>query len=539
MRLAYQEKDYRRALLGYHQEFGEDDFVDPDIREDIRKAAEGMTDGCILRSLTSSSRNSFFDYSTISASRMMQESYLAAEESGRTAVRKDYYQLAEFLVQKMDEMYWTDVKEEEILGLYDFLTGCKTISIQDVPEEMTIHGNTLNLRDLIYKMSYAYDAAYALRMNEDEVFLQGMIAHLRPTIVRLIQREPIENPLLPEEQKQYGDVMRRAKKAAGVLAETIGIAVPEEEVGLLGFHLGAAIYRIETRQRRRRVVRIGVVCMEGIGISVLMASKIRHHFGDKVETYTIREGDLSEANVDFYVSSFETEIPGECIQVDPMLKEEELRNIEKIVEKYAFQERKEKGTSGDERSMVELRTSVSSVKDVRSENQIYEAERCVVESAALLRSFHIMTLDDAVTFEEAVKQISDRLASSADSSSCIYRRFMEREAKSTQVLPEQGIVFLHARSGEMIHPMFILARAENGEFRNTYFGGCGTIVVILIPEDLEQDNSVIPQISVRIFEEEDVLELIKCGTEQDVRERLAGILEGYIRTYMGNLFFIK
>ena len=60
---------------------------------------------------------------------------------------------------------------------------------------------------MIYEMANAFDPATAYELKDDADFMEGMIAHLQPTITRLIHRIPIKNPLLFQTKQAYPEVL--------------------------------------------------------------------------------------------------------------------------------------------------------------------------------------------------------------------------------------------------------------------------------------------------------------------------------------------
>ena len=170
------------------------------------------------------------------------------------------------------------------------------------------------------------DSAYLLR--QDDEFIQGLLAHLQPTLIRLIHRMQIQNPVLSDIKKNYADIYEKCGHVAGVLEAYTGKKVPEEETGFLTVHFGAALVRLENRNEEIRKVHVGVVCSSGIGISRLMASKLQKVFRDRVQLTAYGKNDVTPyvmGKTDFFVSSIPLEqMETPVVFVNPLLNDSDM-----------------------------------------------------------------------------------------------------------------------------------------------------------------------------------------------------------------------
>ena len=160
------------------------------------------------------------------------------------------------------------------------------------------------LQQLINEMIDVFDAENSFLLKQDDEFIQGLLAHLQPTFIRILYDMQIANPVLEDIKKGYPDIYERCIRVAKVLAEWIGKPVPEEEIGFLTVHFGAAMVRLEGRKEEVRNVSMGIVCSSGIGISRLMSSKLEKAFHDRVVITTYGKKDITPyiiAKTDFFV----------------------------------------------------------------------------------------------------------------------------------------------------------------------------------------------------------------------------------------------
>lgn len=194
------------------------------------------------------------------------------------------------------------------------------------------------LRQIVNEMINAFDPEKSWALKQDDEFLQGLLAHLQPTLVRLNHGMQIRNPVLDEIRSGYPDIYKKCAQVAVILEKWTGKPVPPEEIGFLTVHFGAAIVRMENRKEQLRKVQVGVICSSGIGISRLMSSKLERVFKDRVQLTAYGKKDITPyitSKTDFFVSSISTEITDvPVIYVNPLLNEEDMEKIRRSVYQY-------------------------------------------------------------------------------------------------------------------------------------------------------------------------------------------------------------
>ena len=170
----------------------------------------------------------------------------------------------------------------------------------------TVEMGNRELQDLLNEMIDAFDAEKAYYLKQDDEFIQGFLAHLQPTLIRLSHGMKIQNPVLEEIRSNYPEIYDRCCKVSKVLEAKIQKEVPAEETGFLAVHFGAALERLEGKNVKIRKVNVGIVCSSGIGISRLMSSKLEKVFHDRVLLTAYGKNDISPyiiGNTDFLISS--------------------------------------------------------------------------------------------------------------------------------------------------------------------------------------------------------------------------------------------
>ena len=168
----------------------------------------------------------------------------------------------------------------------------------------------------------------------DGELYSGLLKHLEPTVYRLKHGLPLKNPILKEIKNNYANIFETVKESIRPLEVYIGSKIPDEEIGFITIHIGAALERnkIVTSNTYHAVV----VCGTGVGTAKLISSRIASKFANIKILDTISSRKVKEfcrnVELDLIISTFPTDcknIPQ--IIVNPFLSEEDVAKIYKFL----------------------------------------------------------------------------------------------------------------------------------------------------------------------------------------------------------------
>lgn len=283
--------------------------------------------------------------SGIAIDRILKNEVIEANQSWQEFLPEDEdYQLAEVIVAELEE-FEIDIPKAEVSYICLHIKGAKHEKIRWNGKNGSELGSR-EMQQLVNAMIDAYDPGQAYLLKQDEEFVQGLLAHLQPTLVRLMHGMQIQNPVLDDIKNNYPAIYEKCQRVAAVLEERVGASVPEEETGFLAVHFGAAMVRLEGKREQIRKVHVGVVCSSGIGISRLMCSKLEKVFKDRMELMAYGKNDITPyiaGKTDFFVSSISMDRqPVPVIYVNPLLNEENMEEIRRMIYQYERIPKKQK-----------------------------------------------------------------------------------------------------------------------------------------------------------------------------------------------------
>jgi mannitol operon transcriptional antiterminator len=523
--LDYKEEDYRRACMRYIYQNTEDplnrlsDLIEASIVSKVINSIKQVKNNR-LSGMVESSYTELIVYLSIMTKRILSGKKNTREKNIELTGQniKDYEFVIE-LISLLSEQFGAEYNTTEIIDLYIYVRGAK---LQHINENEDIFDTDPDIRYMIYEMIQQYDSTIAYQFKQDTNFIRGLIAHVRPTIIRLQHGIEIQNPFQNEIKRLYPKVYEKAQRAAKVIEDKFSLKVPEEELGLLAIHFGGAEVRLRSNYKFNRKVNVGVICSSGIGISALLSSRISNIFYDKVRVKALSFSDLSSGriqDIEVLISTFDlSNTKYNYIKVNPMLTEQDVLLISNEIENTSQNVKPGKG-----------------VEKADTLTQIGEIGLITKEIGSIIKSFDLYTVNLHINFDEVMFMVSEVIGENKENKDHIYKDLKKREELSTQVIPEFGFVLLHAKTKGVDASKFILIKPDGDCFENEYFSNSKAVVVMLIPEDDPRGILAISRISSALFDDELFLDDIKSGNRQAVESYIERVLKEYLSEQIKNL----
>jgi mannitol operon transcriptional antiterminator len=523
--LDYKEEDYRKTCMRYVYRNTQDplnrlsDLIEPSIVNNVIDSIKKVKNNK-LSGMTESSYTELIIYLSIMTKRILTGKKNEREKSISLAGQniKDYEFVIE-LISLLSEQFSAEYTTTEIIDLYIYIKGSK---LQHVNENEDIFDIEPDIRYMIYEMIEQYDGAIAYQLKQDTDFIKGLIAHVRPTIIRLQHGIEIQNPFQKEIKSLYPKVYAKAHRVAKVIEDKFDLKVPEQELGLIAIHFGGAEVRLKRDYKYSRKANVGVVCSSGIGISALLSSRISHIFYDKVRILTLSISDLSTnkiQDIEILISTFDISNSNHnYIKVNPMLTERDVLMISEEIE-----------------NVLNNTTPNKSTEKVDTLYKVEEIGLITKEISSIIKNFELYTVKSGIKMDEVMSFVSEVIGENEDGKNHIYNDLKKREELSTQVIPEFEFVLLHAKTKGVDESKFILIKPEGAHFADEYFSNSKVIVVMLIPEDDLRGILAISSISSAIFDDELFLDDIKSGNKEAVKGYIERILKEYLSEKIKNL----
>ena len=233
------------------------------------------------------------------------------------------YEYARGLAADIEKEFGISVPDEEIGYLTMHLRGTK------LREDDALRGyfetSDLQVASQVKALIRYVEEQTGISLAGDSSLYTGLLAHLERAIYRLRENMRIHNPLLDDVKQDYPalfDLVSQAMERVFVQEN-----IPEEEVGFVAMHFGAALDRGQGNFPRR----VLVICSSGIATTKILASRLEKAFPQIqtiINSSLFELEDVNPSDYDLVVSTIPLPVPdGTYVQVRPFLSEDEVERI--------------------------------------------------------------------------------------------------------------------------------------------------------------------------------------------------------------------
>lgn len=468
-----------------------------------------------ISNLTDSSYAGLVIHITIAINRIMHNEIIDPDSRLDEYIEHDRdYSLAVIIASSLEKEFNIEIPEIEVTYI------CLHIRASKMQNTSSSKGSRRNntLVSLVYEMIESYDPDISYILEQDDAFIDGLIAHMQPTLVRLTNGLAIRNPLLDQIKSDYPDIFEKCKNVTAMLEDKLNLKVPESETGFLAVHFGAAVVRLEQNNLSKRTVYVGVVCASGIGISRFIKTKLEKVFGNRISIETYGKGDIDSNAIrktDFFVSNINMEVPdgADIIFINPLITDSDIRNIDANIRRYEI-------------------TPDKSEDRLDFYNQLDLIHNLTAHMKMILENFNIISISRDIDFEKYLDVLRDKLIDSDDNSEIILSDIVAREKIATQVFPEMGFALFHTKTSGTKHIRMSVCISDGNSFENEYFKGISCIITMLLPDDkhLNMNRKLLGFISEMLIEDPAFLEVLNSEDVSVGKDYLSKILKKYLKS---------
>lgn len=341
----------------------------------------------------------------------------------------DSYKQAKKMVRYLEAGFPIHIPEVEIAFIAMHIKGAKVVhNVVDAEAVELSKYRDEELYQLSMQMIDTLPVSDAMVLKEDKELLQGMIAHLRPTLVRLHHHMPIYNPLLEQIKASYQDIYELARVACSCIYEQYGYVVPEGEIAYIAMHIGAAIERSKHGKVIARDLFVGIVCSSGIGVSAMLLARLAKVCDDFVhfETLAVEDVKQGKADCDILISTFMFDSEEEVILVNPLLEAEDVQRVQDVIYR--------KRRSHNHHKQIKKETSA-----------IAQVADDVME---VLESFEVILCEKVMDEEKLFRKVVSKVGEDEEAKQSLYDKLMQREHLNSMFFEDMGFALLHGFGGK-------------------------------------------------------------------------------------------
>jgi mannitol operon transcriptional antiterminator len=426
------------------------------------------------------------------------------QELKKTSEYKFAKKLAKYLQEELD----ISIPEDEIGYVTIHLIGAKYRST-------TQNYNDKDIEIIAWDMIKEAEKIFDVSFSKDEFLEDGLKSHLVPAVYRLKMGLDIRNPLLEDIKTKYPLLFEKSNRVCDVLRKRLNLDIPEDEIGYIAMHFGAALERKKEASQKYNIM---VVCASGIGTSRMLMSKLQMFPQINIVdvTSSIKLKDLKgRDDIDLIVSTIPLDIKDKkVVVVNPLLLKEDVEKLKKALNTDFIME--------------------YGIKKEEEEN--YEKEAFHIANYGK----RILELCDSITYmtvkgekstqiiEYILKNLIDKNLISENQKEQIKERLLKRESLGKIVLPNKGFVIYHCTIENIDFPLVVVGKViEEVKMKNLVgdYEKIRTAFLMVAPEGDREGIEVLGDLSMSLIEREDLVNTLnEAQSQKEVKEKIKEVL---------------
>ncbi|CAA9424473.1 MAG: Mannitol operon activator, BglG family [uncultured Rubrobacteraceae bacterium] len=453
--------------------------------------------------------------------RLLQGEKIEMGEDILQRLRKtDEYGHAQSLAQAIEEYFCIDVPEGEVAFMTMHLRGTKLR--QDDTLERYFESSDLEVASRVKALIRYVEEQTGMPLAGDSSLYTGLLAHIERAIHRLQENMGIYNPLLSEIKQDYPALFDLVNQ--GMNKVFMEEKIPEEEVGFVAMHLGAAL----DRRQANFPQHVLIICPSGIGSSKMLVSKLETAFP---QIQQIRHASFFElerldtGEFDLIVSTVSLSMPEETyVQVQPFLSEDEVEKIRAHLREKSL-------------DASRANRAVSESREVSGGGQagFYQMVEATQTIAELIEDVFLERHEATSSIPEAVGRICGSLAGRGlvSEPGPLEAALLSRLKLGGVGIPGTALALFHARATAVVRPAFSVHEFDEALEIEGMDGAtmqARRTLLMIAPQNLSPVAlEAISEISAAMVEQPEAREVFEGGSDDQVVTVLQSIFANYLQ----------
>lgn len=430
--------------------------------------------------------------------------------------------VADPTVFHLAETFGLELSEAEARYFRQLLDEVRASSVAHETSIM-LDENGLALAEQTVELIRSIERQMNIPLGKDRSLFDGLLRHLGTAMERLRQGEIIRNPLLPQIIKDYEMLFSTLRSTIKVIWRDL--VVPDEEVGYLVMHFGAAIERWKLAPTP---VRALLVCTSGIGSSKLLAVRLTKEFPqiDLIGHYSWYEAArLAPKQYDAIISTVELPIESErYIKLSPLLTSEETEKLRVYMRTVAL-------------TKLEDTSVEAPVSEKGAWERLKLTEKYISSMVRVLRAFEVHEMNATTSSSDWKTELRKMVRRLEPSGAVLHEESVvvqleQRELQGSVIIPDTELALFHTRTeevSEIVLALFLLKSplqlASGMKARQVF--------MMLAPMRLDDAAlGVLSEISAMLLLPE-IGDLFREGDADTIRAFFSKNLEIYIKSKLG------
>jgi mannitol operon transcriptional antiterminator len=429
------------------------------------------------------------------------------------------YKFAKKIVEQLEQVFQIKIPEAEIGYITMHLKGAKLRHDNEYLIEASNSHVAIKTKGLIEFVGNRLGKDLAVNRS----LFEGLVLHLTPAIYRIKQNMGISNPLLEKVKKDYRELFLVVEQACEHVFHEFN--VPDEEIGYLVMHFGAAVFGYKEVGN----IKTLVICSSGIGTSKMLAMRLEKEFPEMKEIKNVSVMEFKKMDPHEYQLIISTIlIPDfhlDYIIVSPILTKDEIEKIRTFLH--------DQFKKNDSQNKLSL--AVKKIEGKKSPYQLVKEMGIVKEYAQTITSIIEGFLVKEVSGQKeeilihACRELFEkqRISNVEEVANSLF----EREALGGLGIPDTSMALFHARSKYVSKPSFfiyVIQKPLSVLGMDQSFLEVKHLVLLLSPEiQSESGLEVLSFLSTLLIESYESISLFQSNDQERISAFLSARLDQY------------
>lgn len=354
----------------------------------------------------------------------------------------------------IESSYDIEFSKIEYLKITDFFLGSHTYN-----HRYSYYENWVEMEVLVKKLIQNFNKRIDVDISKDDILLDGLLNHLKPTIYRIQNGIQLENSIYLEVIESYPNLFKITKEVMNELERYIEKEFSDDEVAFITIHFKASMDRNRVLIKNKKKVLL--VCGMGYGTSKLLAQQLKELFSidiiDIIPKHMLTTS-LNRNEVDVIVTTVDLELSNlliPIIKVKPILSTENIN----VLKKNGFQKRNKKYLLSEFMNEIEKSCTINdkenmveSLKNILNSNLIDDISPKKITIFDMLNKKQISLGEMAKDWEDAVRKAGNLLLTSG----CVEESYVEDMIQciknyGSYMVMGKNIAFPHAKTDSNVN----------------------------------------------------------------------------------------
>lgn len=361
-----------------------------------------------------------------------------------------------------------------------------------------------------------------VNFDQDRSLKEGLLQHIVPVYQKIQNGEYIRNPLVSQIKKDYAKLFESV--AASVRQVFREISIPDEEVGYLVMHFGAALERIQQISMR---VKALLVCTSGIGSSKLLAVRIQKELPQidllaHISWYEVTR--VPRNDYDIIISTVDLPLlADQYIKISPLLTSDEVDKLRDFIQNTPVLQLWATQDSKDSKKSLSLLTDIGTYSQII----VRLMDQFKVHTLSIPQEIKVIELRSVV---EEMCQFAQQHGNMTHIQQVV-DRLLEREHLGTQVLSNSGVALFHTRHEAVQQPILHLFRFHQPiQWQGLTDQTVDQILLMLGPKEMDKQTlEILSEFSVMLLEP-GVVKRLKRDEESSIKSFFTKKFEWFIKS---------